>query len=61
MISLPIFTENMNFFAWSFLNSPKQIYACKEGKKEKNVKRVFFTDKMGAKKFVLMNAMIFAF
>ena len=23
MISLPIFTENMKFFAWTFLNSPK--------------------------------------
>ena len=30
-------------------------------KKAKNVKGVFFTDKMGTKKFVLMNAMIFAF
>ena len=39
-----------------------KIYAFKEGgKKEKNMKRVFFTDKMGAKKIVLVNAMIFAF
>ena len=30
-------------------------------KRKKNVKRVFFTDKMGAKKIVLLNAMIFAF
>ena len=29
--------------------------------KAKNVKGVFFTDKMGVKTFVLMNAMIFAF
>ena len=58
MISLPIFTENMKFFAWSFLNSPKigrwksfnKSMHAKRGKKEKNVKRVFFTDKMGAKK-----------
>jgi len=31
------------------------------GEKAKNVKGVFFTDKMGTKKIVLMNAMIFAF
>ena len=34
---------------------------CKEGKKQKNLKGVFFTDKMGVKKFVFMNAMIFVF
>ena len=38
-----------------------KILACKEGEKAKNVKGVFFTDKMGTKKIVLMNAMIFAF
>ena len=32
-----------------------------KGEKAKNVKGVFFTDKMGTKKIVLMNAMIFAF
>ena len=32
-----------------------------EGEKAKNVKGVFFTDKEGVKKFVLMNALIFAF
>ena len=31
------------------------------GEKENNVKRVFFTDKIGANKFVLMNALIFVF
>ena len=31
------------------------------GKKAKNVKRVFFTAKMGAKKIVLTKSMIFAF
>ena len=30
-------------------------------KKAKNVKGVFFTDEMGSKKIVLMNAMIFNF
>ena len=30
-------------------------------KKQKNLKGVFFTDKMGVKKFVFMNAMIFVF
>ena len=34
---------------------------CKEGKKTKNLKGVFVTDKTGVKKFVMMNAMIFAF
>ena len=37
------------------------MYACKGGKKAKDVKGVFFTDKMGTKKIVLMNTMIFAF
>ena len=30
-------------------------------KKTKNLKGVFVTDKRGVKKFVMMNAMIFAF
>ena len=31
------------------------------GEKTKNLKGVFVTDKTGVKKFVMMNAMIFAF
>ena len=38
-----------------------KMYAFKGGKKAKDVKGVFFTDKMGTKKIVLMNALIFAF
>ena len=33
----------------------------RRGKKTKNLKGVFVTDKRGVKKFVMMNAMIFAF
>ena len=36
-------------------------FICKEGEKTKNLKGVFVTDKRGVKKFVMMNAMIFAF
>ena len=68
MISLSIFTENMKFFAWTFLNSSKledekvlKNVRMQRGGKAKNVKGVFFTDKTGTKKIVLMNAMIFAF
>ena len=38
-----------------------KIVGMQRGEKAKNVKGVFFTDKMGTKKIVLMNAMIFAF
>ena len=49
MISLPIFTENMKFFAWSFLNSPKigrwksfkKSMHAKRGKKKKREEGVF--------------------
>ena len=49
MISLPIFTENMKFFAWSFLNSPKigrwksfnKSMHAKRGKKKKTWRGCF--------------------
>ena len=44
MISLPIFTENMKFFAWTFLNSPKierwkSFLKCRHAKGGKSKKR----------------------
>ena len=58
MISLPIFTKNMKFFAWSFLNSPKfgkwkkflKIWACKERKKQKTWRGCFSQTKLVPKK-----------
>ena len=54
MISLPILTENMKFFHGAFL-TPQKLEDEKVFKNvgmqrgAKNVKRVFFTDKMGTK------------
>ena len=68
MISLSIFTEMYEFLHGAFLTPQKMEYekvlknlCMKRGEKRKNVKRVFFTDKMGTKKIVLVNAMIFDF
>ena len=58
MISLPIFTENMKFFAWSFLNSPKigrwksfnKSMHAKRGKKKKTWRGCFSQTKLVPKK-----------
>ena len=43
------------------LQSKSEKNGMQGGEKQKNVKRVFFTAKMGAKKIVLTKSMIFAF